>query len=306
MTYQPNRLILESGHRLVVEHFARTSDMRLTLRPARKRLFSQEPKLPSLQVELNKPAFAAMVPEGDPDGKPYLVFETDPVSAGIRDLYRNADIPFIEADQAGGRGMLRFERPGFSAKLQFDDRGDATAVESILRWAETSSAQNKGKLIRNEVERTIASAIKSFADELGLATHHHVPFGYAAGYRPDLPRTIARHTIEMAVSIRPEVNVGAPVVMPIRVEVDFDSVGDPENVERDECVADFVCSVGMPMAAIQPGDNGKFRLTYSLADSEDMQLKSDDLKGWRGVMKDICSHALEVTNAGLTLSPEPT
>jgi hypothetical protein len=301
VAYQPNRLVLEAGHRLVVEQFSRTADMRLALRPARKRLFVAEPNIASLQVELNKPAFAALVSADDPEGKPHLVFETDPVSAGIRDLYRNADIPYIEADQVGGRGMLRFERPGFSAKLQFDDRGDTAAVEAVLRWAETSSTDYRGSLIRNVVERTISEALAGCCEELGISVHHQVPFGYAAGYRQDLPRSIARHTIEMAVSMKPSVTPGAPVVMPIRVEHLPDSQRDQEAIERDECVADFVISVGMPMAAIQPGENGKFRLTYSLEDMGETELDAEDKDGWAKVMKGFAAHAVNVTRQGMEL-----
>jgi hypothetical protein len=299
VSYQPNRLVLEAGHRLVVEQFSRAADMRLALRPARKRLFAAEPNIASLQVELTKPAFAALVSASDPEGKPHLVFETDPVSAGIRDLYRNADIPYIEADQVGGRGMLRFERPGFSAKLQFDDRGDTAAVEAVMRWAETSSPEYRGPLIRNVLERTISEALAGCSEELGISVNYQVPFGYAAGYRQDLPRSIARHTIEMAVTLKPSVAVGAPVVMPIRIENLTDEDRDIEAIERDECVADFVISVGMPMAAIQPGDDGKFRATYSLEDMGDTQLAADDADGWAKVMKGFTAHAVGVTMAGM-------
>jgi hypothetical protein len=284
-----------------VEQFSRTADMRLVLRPARKRLFATEPNIASLQVELNKPAFAALVSADDRDGKPFLVFETDPVSAGIRDLYRNADIPYIEADQVGGRGMLRFERPGFSAKLQFDDRGDTAAVESVLRWAETSSTDYRGSLIRNVAERAISEALAGCSEELGISVNHQVPFGYAAGYRQDLPRSIARHTIEMAVSLKPSVAPGAPVVMPIRVENEPDSARDTESLERDECVADFVISVGMPMAAIQPTESGKFRLTYSLEDMGDNELDADDTAGWAKCMRGFAEHAVNVTRQGMEI-----
>jgi hypothetical protein len=290
---------LEGGHRLVVEHFSRLGEARLVLRPARKRLFATEPFVPSLQVELNKPAFAALVHHNCPDGLPLMVFETDAISAGIRELYRAADIPVVEADQSGGRGLLRFERPGFSAKLQFDDRGDAQAVESIMRWAETASLALKGCLIRNAVERCVLMALGSFADEMGIAIHHQVPFGYAVGYRPDLPKAIARHTVEMTVSLRPDQVPGAPVVMPIRIETEADERKDADAVEKDQGIADYVCSVGMPMAAIQPGEGGRYRVTYSLECAEDVQLEPDDQKGWEKAMREITAHAVGVTRAGL-------
>lgn len=303
MSYHPNRLVLESGHRMVVDHFSNIPGMRLALRPARKRLFPTDPEVPTLQVELSKPAFAALVPIACPDGKPLLVFETDTVSAGIRDLYRNADIPYIEADQTGARGMMRFERPGFSGRLQFDDRGDKQAIETVIRWAETSPIEAKGSLLRTQAEKSVCRALLEMADEIGVSVHHHVPFGYTAGYRSDLPKMIARQTIEMAVSLKPEVNPGAPVIMPIRI--DSEPRDDEESQRRDECVADFVCSVGMPMAAVQPGDNGKLRLTYSLDGEADYQLEPGDTRGWDQALRAITTHAVCAITESIGKPAEP-
>jgi hypothetical protein len=144
--------------------------------------------------------------------------------------------------------------------------------------------------MRNDAERSVCKALLDMADDIGVCVHHHVPFGYAAGYRPDLPKQIARQTIEMAVSLKPEVNAGAPVIMPIRI--DGEAKTDEESRRKDECVADFVCSVGMPMAAVQPGDNGKLRLTYSLDGEADYHLAADDAVGWEKALRAITSHAV--------------
>lgn len=298
--YQPNRLILEGSHRLVVESFARTPGRTLLLRPARKRLFDLEPAAPSLAVELNKPAFGVLVNDDDPEAKPVLIIETDSISAGIRDLYRNADLPYVEVEQVAGRGSFRFERPGFSAKLQFDDRGDSQAIESVVRWSETACPKMKGSLVRNSIENRVASAIRSFCGELGVCIHHQVPFGYAVGYRSDLPRTIARHTIEMSVTLRPELDPSMSVVLPIRIDASAAEAQDTERIERDQSIAEYVCSVGMPMAAIQPGTTDSYRLTYSLGDNEELEMSLDDVEGWERTLKAITEHA--VTETRRTLS----
>ncbi|MCL6623601.1 MAG: hypothetical protein K6T17_03160 [Fimbriimonadales bacterium] len=293
--FQANRLILEPGHKVVVDCFSRIPGYRLVLRPARKRLFVAEPQIPSLQVELNKPAFAALVARDDPEARPVVVFETDHISPGIRELYRKADIPFVEADRAGGRGMFSFERPGFAAKLKFDDRGEDRAVDAILRWSETAPVETKGRLIRNEVERRVVEALSSFVEEMGLAINHQVPFGYAAGYREDLPRTIARHTIEVSVTLRPGLEGDGAVILPIRVETSPEIERDVESVEKDRQVAEFVCSVGMPMAAIQPAENGYFQVTYSLDGYEEALVSLDDREAWQKILKPLTESALQAT-----------
>lgn len=300
MGYQPNRLILEGSHRLVIESFARIPGRMLLLRPARKRLFDVEPSAPSLSVELHKPAFAVLVQEQDPNAKPELIIETESISAGVRDLYRNADLPYVEVEQVGGRGNFRFERPGFSAKLHFDDRGEAQATESILRWSETACPQHKGSLVRNPIEGCVATAFRSFSSELGVCVHHQVPFGYAVGYRSDLPRTIARHTIEMSVTLRPEMDPSMSVVLPIRIDSMSEGSEDPERSERDQSIAEYVCSVGMPMAAIQPTEGDSYRITYSLGEQEDMVMPLWDLEAWTKTLRAITEHAVGETKKTLS------
>ncbi len=295
MYFQANRLILEPGHKVVVECFSRVPGYRLVLRPARKRLFVAEPQVPSLQVELNKPAFAALVAKEDPDARPIVVFETDHISPGIRELYRKADLPFVEADKTGGRGIFNFERPGFAAKLKFDDRGEDRAVDAVLRWSETAPVETKGRLVRNEVERAVVEALSSFAEDMGLSINHQVPFGYAAGYREDLPRAIARHTIEISVTLRPGLEGDGAVILPIRVETCPELERDVEAVERDKQVAEFVCSVGMPMAAIQPAENGYFQVTYSLDGYDEALVSLEDKEAWQRVLKPLAESALQIT-----------
>lgn len=273
MSYYPNRLVLEAGHRLVVDGFGQIPGLRLALRPARKRLFASEPNVSNLQVELSKPAFAALVPAECPMAKPILVFETDNLSSGIRDLYRQAGIPVVEADATGSRGSLRYERAGFSGKVSFDEDGSSLAVDTVMQWAATAAEEGKGCLIRNDLERDVVFALQQVCSDSGLSLHHHVPFGYAAGYRPDLPREIARHTIEMTVSQSPTCHPAAPVVLPIRIEEQ--ATPSLQVQERDRSLAEFVCASDMPMAAIQKSDDGSLHLTYSL-DGEEFVIPQGD------------------------------
>jgi len=295
LPFQPNRLVLESGHRLIVDCFSQIPGTRLALRPARKRLFTNDPEIPTLAVELNKPAFAALVREDDDEATPILIFETDPISAGIRDLYRRAELPFVEADQAGGRGVLRFEKPGFSAKMTFDDRGAETAVDSIFKWLNGHDPAERGPLVKSPVELTVSKAFSSFAGDLGLAIHHQMPFGYVAGYRPDLPRATARHTIEVSLGLSPQADPEAPVILPIRIELEPDENREPAHVERDLQVAEFVCNVGMPMAAIQPADGDKYRITYSLDGIEDVEIELQEEDRWKEILHSIARNALQAT-----------
>lgn len=292
MGFQPNRLVLEGDQLLVVENFSHLPKMRLSFRPARKRLFSEEPNISNLSVELSKPAFAALVRKDDLEAIPLLVFETETVSAGIRELYRNADIPFVEVKGTSSRGLFRFERAGFSAKVQFDSRGEDQAVESVVRWSETAPKNRAGRLVRSEVEKVVLKALFSFADEMGLNINHQIPFGYAVGYRPDFPKQIARHTIEMALSLNSDVNPQIPIVLPLRIVDACEDGCSSAFAEEDQCVAEYVCTAGMPMGAIQPVKKDVFKLTYSVDDVEEMNIRLDDMDQWIMGLRKFVEHAL--------------
>jgi hypothetical protein len=107
----------------------------------------------------------------------------------------------------------------------------------------------------------------------------------------------------MAVSMTQAAHPGAPVVLPIRVDCGTDAE-DAECIERDQSVADYVCAVGMPMAAVQPAGSDKFRMTYSLEGDEGTVLRSDDRKGWTAALKEITCHALGVAKMGLESAAE--
>lgn len=231
----------------------------------------------------------------DQSATPIMVFETDSISAGIRDLYRRAELPFVEADQANGKGVLRFEKTGFVGKLSFDDRGWQTAIDTIIAWLEDHKPESRGTLLKSPVEQHVYRALSRFTDDLDLTVHHHIPFGYVAGYRADLPRSTARHTIEMSVGMKPDADAEARVILPIRIELQQDHERDPALVERDVQVAEFVCNVGMPMAAIQQGENGKYRLTYSLGQFEDVEIELEEQDRWSRILRSITEHALETT-----------
>lgn len=290
-SFQPNRLVLESGQKLIVETFSQFSPYRIVLRPSRKRLFANEPEVPSLSVELSKPAFAALVSKSDPDAKPILVFETDMISAGIRELYRGADICYAEVEHAGSRKSIRFEKRGLSAKIQFDLRNANMVAETLIGWSETVPRENRGSLVRNECEKIASDAIEGFAEDLGVCIHHHVPFGYAAGYRSDLPRAIARYPVEMTLSLKPELDPFATVVLPIRIDAGapaWESNGEDE----DQSLVDFVCNVQMPMAAIQQEGDSQLRITYSLDGFDEVILDKSDSFGWTETLRKIAEHSL--------------
>lgn len=292
MGFQPNRLVVESGQKLVMDCFGRGHGLRLSLRPARRCLFVKDPEVPSLQVELSKPAFAALVRDEDAGAPPCLVLETDTISPGIRELYRLHDIPFVEAEQSPKGAILRFERDGLAAKFHADADQVARCAATIVEWATGNVTFGTGPLLRSRAEVLVFRAFSSAAKGLDLDLHHHVPFGYAAGYRPDLPRSIARHPVEVLVVRSACSDPQCSVVLPVRVV--NTTVGCHRlEPERDREVAEFVCSVSMPMAAFEFGQEG-CSVTFSLNGFEERTVSPDDegemVKASRDLLEEACAH----------------
>lgn len=272
--------------------FGRSHGLRLALRPARRCLFVKDPEVPSLQVELSKPAFAALVRDDDTGSRPVLVLETDTISPGIRELYRLHDIPFVDAEQSPKGAILRFDRSRLAAKFQADAEQVGRCAQTIVDWALDNTTTGTGRLLRSPAEAVVYRALSSATEDLGLDLHHHVPFGYAAGYRPDLPRSIARHAVELLAVRSASSDPQCSVVLPVRV-TDTAGGGHYREPDRDQEVAEFVCSVSMPMAAYEFGEEG-CSITYSLDGFEERTVSPQDecemVTASRSLIEAACAH----------------
>lgn len=277
-TFQPNRLVLEAAHRAAVACFGSLAGFRLSLRPARRYLFRDPPDVRSLQVELRKPAFAALLREDDVEAKIALVLETETVSPGIRSLYRSAGIPVLSVKCRPGSCQLVLERDGLYADLRPSEALLDQAVQFVLKCS--AGAQVCGPLVRTPVERTVASCLRAVCKELDCVVHHQMPFGYVVGYRPDLPGHAARQAVELVVAMDFSRSPQGEVVLPIRVETRPADQRDQESKDLDAEIAAFVVRAGIPMVAVEPVGGRAYAVTCSMDGVEDSLIHEEDAQGW--------------------------
>ncbi|RMG26151.1 MAG: hypothetical protein D6724_02490 [Armatimonadetes bacterium] len=293
---QPNRLVLEAAHRLAVDRFGSLAGYRLSLRPSRRFLFAEPPTVQNLAVELRKPAFAALIAQGDPDARVHLVIETDNVSPGIRALYRAAKVPYVHLRVLPAMADLYYETDGISIEYKTAPDHLDYAVHSILEHAESSfNPARTGSLLRNTLQKTLHSALTSLTEEMDYSVHLQMPFGYAVGYRPDMPGAIARQTIEMVIGRNPMTTEAAEVVLPIRVESRPIEERDEETRAMDEQVAAFVVRSGIPMVAVEPATReGSYSVTCSMDGVDEAVIEESDIQGWsryfEGVLSELRDH----------------
>jgi hypothetical protein len=293
--FQPNRLVLEAAHRAAVACFGSLAGFRLSLRPARRYLFHDPPDVRSLQVELKKPAFAALLREDDVEARAALVLETETVSPGIRSLYRSAGIPVLSVRCRPGACQMVLERDGFYADLRPSDAMVDLAAQLVMQCSPATPAC--GCLVRTQVERTILLGLRAVCNELDCLVHHRVPFGYVVGYRPDLPGHAARQAIELVVGLHFGRSPAGEVVLPIRVETRPAKERDQECRDLDAEVAAFVLRAGIPMVAVEPADGGGYAVTCSMDGIEERVISEEDAQGWaryfdvatRMALEKVCS-----------------
>lgn len=290
-TFQPNRLILEAAHRAAVDCFGSVAGFRLSLRPARRYLFPDPPDVRSLQVELRKPAFGVLVRHDDPEARVELVIETEPVSPGIRSLYRAAGTPLVTVKCRLGACQLIYERDGFYGDL----RPTESLLDRTVHFVLDCARQGRwcGVLVRSDVERRIAQTLGEIAPQLDCVVHHRVPFGYAVGYRPDLPGRAARQTIELLLGLDPRYSQCAEAVLPIRIETRPVEARGDEVSQLDEEVAAFAMRAGIPMVAVERTSRGEYAVTCSMDGIEECRIPEDDAQGWARYFDGACRAALE-------------
>lgn len=286
---QPNRLVLDAAHRLVVDRFGLLAGYRLSLRPARRFLFAEPPCVPNLSVELRKPAFAALIAEGDPDAHVHMVIETDHVSPGIRALYRTAKVLFVHARALPALVDLTYETEGLAIEYKATSEHVDYAVHSILEHAEQRfNPARAGSLLRSPIQKKIAISLEPIAKELDWTVHYQMPFGYTVGYRPDMPGAIARQTIELVVGRNPITSEAGEVILPVRVESRPIEERDEESRTLDEQIAAFVVRAGLPMVAVEPATRaGFYSVTCSMDGVEEAVIEESDIQGWSRYCKNV-------------------
>lgn len=288
-TFQPNRLVLEAAHRAAVDCFGALTGFRLSLRPARRYLFPEPPEVRSLQVELRKPAFAALIREGDPEARVQLVIETEPISPGIRALYRAAGLPVVTVKCRLGVCQFIYERDGFYADLRPSEPLLDQTVHFLVGCAECT--RQHGSLAPTSTEQMLARCIEESAKALDCSVHYQVPFGYTVGYRPDLPGRAARQTIQLLLALNPRQSPSGEVVLPVRVETRPVKERDAEELELDEEIANFVVKAGIPMVAAERVGPGEFTVTCSMDGMEERVITEDDVQGWARYFEMACEAA---------------
>ncbi|MER3412886.1 MAG: hypothetical protein C4341_01365 [Armatimonadota bacterium] len=291
ITLQPNRLVLEAAHRAEVDCFGSLTGFRLSLRPARRYLFREPPKVRSLQVELCKPAFAALLREDDLEATVEMVIETEPVGPGICALYRAAGIPVVTVKCRLGLRQFVYERDGFCVDLRPSEPLVDRTVHCLVECTEGTS--KCGCLLRSDIERVLARSLGQIASEVDCLVHHQVPFGYAVGYRPDLPGRTARQTIELVLAFDLRHSPAGEVVLPVRVETRPVEERDQESVQLDDEVAAFAVAANLPMVAVEAAGGGQYAVTCSMEGIEECMLAEDDAKEWERYFEAACQGALE-------------
>lgn len=253
MSYQPNRLFTDPLSRTIVEAVRPFNDLTLLLRPSRRFLFYAQYQPREFVPEFNKPCFGALAFKNDPDKKPQIVIETEPISDSLRRSYLDNEILWIEVfEEPGGLAMVS-EHCGVRMSVNGAAHKLSKMVAAPLSWVRERMAQPLGRLVQSYHERLLRDAVETLAHDHNVECHHQVPFGFATGYRKDMPKPIARAAMDVVITISYETDPDGIVLLPVKIDLHNCHQDDPITMDRDRMLAEYAGQIEMPMLIVRAG-----------------------------------------------------
>lgn len=254
MGYQPNRLFTDPLSRWLVEATEPFQDLLLLLRPSRRFVFYSQYQPREFVPEFNKPCFGVLAYKTDPDKRPQIVVETETISDALRQCYLENEVLWIEIFEEPGGLTLMCEHAGVKMSLGAPVHKLSKTIAAPLSWVREKMAQPLGRLVQSYHERLLREAVEMLNPALHLECHHQVPFGFATGYRKDMPKTIARAALDVVVTIGYRSDPDGIVLLPIKIDLHNSHQDDPYTVDKDRQMQSYAEQIHMPLMTVHAGE----------------------------------------------------
>lgn len=254
MAYQPNRLFTEPLSRWLVESTEPFQDFLLLLRPSRRFMFYPQYQPREFVPEFNKPCFGVLTYKNDPDKRPQMVIETEIISDALRQCYLENEVLWVEIFEEPGGVTLMCDHGGVRMSVSAPIHKLAKALACPLAWVRAKMAQPLGRLVQSYHERLIREAVETLSQAICIECHHQVPFGFATGYRKDMPKPIARAALDVVITIDYKTDPDGIVLLPVKIDLHNSHTDDPYTMDKDRLMQEYAERICMPLLTVHMGE----------------------------------------------------
>lgn len=254
MAYQPNRLFTDHLSRSIVEATRCFPEYLFLLRPSRRFLFYPQYQPRDFVPEFNKPCFGVLACRNDPDKRPQLVIETEMISDALHQSYVENEVLWVEIYEEPGRLALTAEHGGVQLSVTAPVHKLSKMLAAPLAWVQAKIALPPGRLVQSYHERLLREAVEVLAATLPLECHHQVPFGFATGYRNDMPRSIARAALDIVITIDYETDPDGSVLLPVKIDLHNSHTDDLFTIGKDRLMQKYAEQIEMPLMSVHCGN----------------------------------------------------
>jgi hypothetical protein len=256
--YQPNRLLTNPINKYIVELAKQWKDYELLLRPTRRFLFHNLYR-PSMYVpEFNKPCFGVLCLREDREKRPLLVIETEAqLSESLRQCYRESDVLWLEVYEGPAGIHFSSENAGIRLEMSCAIAQMGVALRAPLAWVDERVERRyvpQGRLVQSFHERVLREAIDLLMPHYPIECCHQMPFGFATGYRAQMPPQIARSAVDVVLLVSAQLNADGVVLLPINLNLHNAHVANEQTSEKDRLMCEFAASIEMPFLTIRAAE----------------------------------------------------
>jgi hypothetical protein len=214
---------------------------------------------PSVYVpEFNKPCFGVLCLREDREKRPLLVIETEPqLSESLRLCYRESDVLWLEVYEGPAGIHFASENAGIRLEMSCAIAQMGVALRAPLAWVDERVERRyvpQGRLVQSFHERVLREAIDLLVPHYPIECCHQMPFGFATGYRAQMPPQIARSAVDVVLLVSAQLNSDGVVLLPINLNLHNAHVSNEQTSEKDRLMCEFAVAIEMPFLTIRAAE----------------------------------------------------
>jgi hypothetical protein len=189
---------------------------------------------------------------------PLLVIETEPqLSESLRLCYRESDVLWLEVYEGPAGIHFSSENAGVRLEMNCAIAQMGIALRAPLAWVDERVERRyvpQGRLVQSFHERVLREAIDLLVPHYPIECCHQMPFGFATGYRAQMPPQIARSAVDVVLLVSAQLNSDGVVLLPINLNLHNAHVSNEQTSEKDRLMCEFAVAIEMPFLTIRAAE----------------------------------------------------
>jgi hypothetical protein len=301
MSYRPNVWLMSDLDRRIVQAAKQFSGYTLLLRPTRRHVFVRNYRLNIQLPEFFRACFGVLARVNDPDKKPCLVIETEPIPQPLQELYNQHSILWVRIAQDNNEYELHCTHGGTSMVIREQTGNLFKLLAAPLSWHERNVSFAQGAFVHSHSERILRESIQTLSPSYRIEVHHQVPVSWVIGYKTDLTpeeRRLLGNEIDAVITQSFEADPDCAVILPIKLDIYDSHRTDTDIAEKDEAIRRLCARYQVPLLTIRPSNGEGFEFDCPVLGLPPGYAETADPSSWAAALSPFLGRAIQWAGRG--------